>query len=127
MNVHRGSESDRLLRQEASCLMDETSAAAQEKETNNLTSSGLQNLTYPLGPRNDGCLDQEESTTSHGPTRRESMRLLKESVQPSFERCWIITKLVSSIVLMASLSQTLEIRVIISALTLTSTLSVVKI
>nr|KAF6462100.1 potassium channel tetramerization domain containing 20 [Molossus molossus] len=53
MNVHRGSESDRLLRQEASCLMDETSAAAQEKETNNLTSSGLQNLTYPLGPRND--------------------------------------------------------------------------
>lgn len=39
----------------------------------------------------------------------------------------IITKLVSSIVLMASLSQTLEIRVIISALILTSTLSDVKI
>lgn len=56
MNVHRGIESDRLLRQEASCLMDETSAAAQEKETNNLTSSGLQNLTYPLGPRNDGTV-----------------------------------------------------------------------
>lgn len=54
MNVHRGSESDRLLLQEASCLMDETSAAAQEKETNSLTSSGLQNLAYPLTPRSDG-------------------------------------------------------------------------
>lgn len=53
MNVHRGNESDRLLRQEASCLMDETSAAAQEKETNSLTSPGLQNLAYPLVPRND--------------------------------------------------------------------------
>lgn len=39
----------------------------------------------------------------------------------------IITKLVSSIVLMASLSQTSEIHVIISALTLTSTQSDVKI
>lgn len=39
----------------------------------------------------------------------------------------ITTKLVSSIVLMASLYQTLEIRVIISALTLISTLSDVKI
>lgn len=56
MNVHRGGESDRLLRQEASCLMDETSAAAQEKETNSLTSPGLQNLTYPLVPRNDGTV-----------------------------------------------------------------------
>nr|KAF6505651.1 potassium channel tetramerization domain containing 20 [Rousettus aegyptiacus] len=127
MSVHRDSESNRLLRQEASCLMDETSAAAQEKETNSLTSSGLQNLTYSLGPRNDGCLDQEESTTSHGLMKRESMRLLKESVQLYFEQYWIITKLVSSIVLMASLSQTLEIRVIISALTLTSILSDVKI
>lgn len=36
--------------------MDETSAAAQEKETNSLTSSGLQNLTYSLGPRNDGTI-----------------------------------------------------------------------
>lgn len=53
MNVHRGTESDRLLRQEASCLMDEASAAAQEKEANGPASSGLQNLTYPLGPRND--------------------------------------------------------------------------
>lgn len=35
--------------------MDETSAAAQEKETNSLT-SGLQNLTYSLGPRNDGMV-----------------------------------------------------------------------
>lgn len=56
MSVHRDSESNRLLRQEASCLMDETSAAAQEKETNSLTSSGLQNLTYSLGPRNDGTI-----------------------------------------------------------------------
>lgn len=56
MNVHCGSESDRFLRPEASCLMDETSAAAQEKETNNLTSSGLQTLAYPLGPRNDGMV-----------------------------------------------------------------------
>ncbi|KAB1261787.1 BTB/POZ domain-containing protein KCTD20 [Camelus dromedarius] len=53
MNLHRGSESDRLLWQEASCLTDEASAAAQEKEANSLASSGLQNLTYPLGPRND--------------------------------------------------------------------------
>ncbi|XP_057554987.1 BTB/POZ domain-containing protein KCTD20 isoform X3 [Hippopotamus amphibius kiboko] len=53
MNVHRGTESDRLLRQEASCLMDEASAAAQEREANSPASSGLQNLTYPLGPRND--------------------------------------------------------------------------
>lgn len=56
MNVHRGTESDRLLRQEASCLMDEASAAAQEKEGNSPASSGLQNLTYPLGPRNDGMM-----------------------------------------------------------------------
>lgn len=56
MKGHRGSESDRLLRQEASCLIDETPAAAQEKETNSLVSSGLQNLTYPLGPRNDGTV-----------------------------------------------------------------------
>ena len=56
MNVHRGTESDRLLRQEASCLMDEASAAAQEKEANGPASSGLQNLTYPLGPRNDGMM-----------------------------------------------------------------------
>lgn len=56
MNIHRGSESDRLLQQDANCLMDETSAAAQEKETNSLISSGLQNLIYPLGPRNDGMV-----------------------------------------------------------------------
>ncbi|TKC38003.1 hypothetical protein EI555_013011, partial [Monodon monoceros] len=56
MNVHRGTESDRLLWQEASCLMDEASAAAQEKEANSPASSGLQNLTYPLGPRNDANL-----------------------------------------------------------------------
>lgn len=54
MNVHRGSDCDRLLLQEASCLMDETSAAAQEKETSSLTPSGLQNLAYPLTPRSDG-------------------------------------------------------------------------
>ena len=42
MNVHCGSETDRLL-QQTSCLVDETSAAAQEKETNSLI-SGLQNL-----------------------------------------------------------------------------------
>lgn len=53
MNVHRGSESDRSLLQEASCLMDGTSAAAQEKETNSLT-SGLQRLAYPLTLRSDG-------------------------------------------------------------------------
>lgn len=35
-----------------------------------------------------GCLDQAESTTSHGPMRRESMKLLKESVQLYFEQCW---------------------------------------
>ena len=56
MNVHRGSESDRLSRQEASCLMDETSAAAQEKETHSLASSGLQTLSDPLGPRSDGTV-----------------------------------------------------------------------
>uniref|UniRef100_G3QLP6 Potassium channel tetramerization domain containing 20 n=1 Tax=Gorilla gorilla gorilla TaxID=9595 RepID=G3QLP6_GORGO len=53
MNVHGGSDSDRLLRQEASCLVDDTSAAAQEKEANSLASSGPHNLTYPLGPRNE--------------------------------------------------------------------------
>uniref|UniRef100_A0A2K5MHZ2 Potassium channel tetramerization domain containing 20 n=3 Tax=Cercopithecinae TaxID=9528 RepID=A0A2K5MHZ2_CERAT len=127
MNVHRGSDSDRLLRQEASCLVDDTSVAAQEKEANSLASSGPHNLTYPLGPRNEGCLDQEESTTSLGPMRRESMRLLKASVQLYFAQCWTITKPVSSIVLMASLSQILEIHVIISALILISTLSDVKI
>lgn len=36
------------------------------------------------------CLDQEESTTSLGPMRRESMRLLKESVQLYFEPCWCV-------------------------------------
>lgn len=55
MSVRRGTESDRLLQQEASCLMDEASAAAQEK-ANSPASSGLQNLTYPLGPRNDGMM-----------------------------------------------------------------------
>jgi len=127
MNVHCGGESDRVLWQEASCLSDDPAAAAPERETNSLTASALQSLAYPLGPRSDECLDQEESTTSLGPTRRESMRSLKESVRLYFERCWIITKLVSSIVLMASLFQTLEIHAIISALTLTSTLSDVKI
>ncbi|KAI2542116.1 potassium channel tetramerization domain containing 20, partial [Homo sapiens] len=53
MNVHRGSDSDRLLRQEASCLVDDTLAVAQEKEANSLASSGPHNLTYPLGPRNE--------------------------------------------------------------------------
>ncbi|KAM5327478.1 BTB/POZ domain-containing protein KCTD20 isoform 1-T2 [Glossophaga mutica] len=67
MNVHRGSESDWLLRQEASCLMDETSAAAQEKETNSLTSSGLQNLTYPLSPRNDDLSPDCASQPAHLP------------------------------------------------------------
>uniref|UniRef100_A0A8C6A3J5 Uncharacterized protein n=1 Tax=Marmota marmota marmota TaxID=9994 RepID=A0A8C6A3J5_MARMA len=130
MSVHPGSDSDRLLRPEASCLVDDTSDAAQEKETNSLASPGLHNLTYPLGPRNEdikGCLDQEESTTSLGPMRRESMRLLKESVQLYFAQCWIIIKLVSSIVLMASLFQTLELHAIISVLTLISTLFNVKI
>lgn len=36
------------------------------------------------------CLDQEESTISLGPTRRESMRLPKESVQLYFEQCWCV-------------------------------------
>ncbi|XP_048655917.1 BTB/POZ domain-containing protein KCTD20-like, partial [Marmota marmota marmota] len=53
MSVHPGSDSDRLLRPEASCLVDDTSDAAQEKETNSLASPGLHNLTYPLGPRNE--------------------------------------------------------------------------
>lgn len=61
------------------------------------------------------------------PNEKESMRLLKASVQLYFAQCWIITKPVSSIVLMASLSQILEIHVIISALILISTLSDVKI
>lgn len=56
MNVHRGSDSDRLLRQEASCLVDDTSVAAQEKEANSLASSGPHNLTYPLVPRNEGTV-----------------------------------------------------------------------
>uniref|UniRef100_A0A8C8ZIY8 Potassium channel tetramerization domain containing 20 n=1 Tax=Prolemur simus TaxID=1328070 RepID=A0A8C8ZIY8_PROSS len=92
MNVHRSSDGDRLLRQEASCLVDDTSAAAaQEKETNGLASSGLHSLTYPLGPRNEGCLGQEESTTSRGPMRRENMKLQKESVQQYFAPCWCFT------------------------------------
>lgn len=53
MNVHRGCESDRLLRQDAGCLMDETPVAAQEKETNSVTSSGLQNHTCPMCPRTE--------------------------------------------------------------------------
>lgn len=56
MNVHRSTESDRLLRQEASCLMEEASAAAPEKDAHSPASSGLQSLTYPLGPRNDGMV-----------------------------------------------------------------------
>ncbi|XP_027976317.1 BTB/POZ domain-containing protein KCTD20 isoform X1 [Eumetopias jubatus] len=52
MNVHRG-ESDRVLRQEASCLSDDPAAAAQERETNSLTASALQSLAYPLGSRSD--------------------------------------------------------------------------
>ncbi|XP_045633764.1 BTB/POZ domain-containing protein KCTD20 isoform X3 [Ursus americanus] len=88
MNVPRSSESDRVLRQEASCLSEDPAAAAQERETNSLAASALQSLTYPLGPRSDECSDQEESTTSLGPTRRESMRLRKGSVRPYFEQCW---------------------------------------
>lgn len=53
MNVHRSGDSDRLLRQEASCLAEETSAAAQEKETHSLASPGLHSLPHPLGPRNE--------------------------------------------------------------------------
>uniref|UniRef100_A0A5F9DE01 BTBD10/KCTD20 BTB/POZ domain-containing protein n=1 Tax=Oryctolagus cuniculus TaxID=9986 RepID=A0A5F9DE01_RABIT len=88
MNVQRSGDSDRSLRQEASCLADDTSAAAQEKETSSLASPGLHSLPYPLGPRNEGCLDPEESTTSRGPTRRESMRSPKESARPCFAQCW---------------------------------------
>ncbi|XP_040839196.1 BTB/POZ domain-containing protein KCTD20 isoform X4 [Ochotona curzoniae] len=53
MNVHRGADSDRLLRPEASCLADDPAASVQEKETNSLASPGLHNLPYPLGPRSE--------------------------------------------------------------------------
>lgn len=53
MNVHRGSDGNRLLQPELSCLGDETVAATQEKEGSSLVSSGLHTLTYPLGTRNE--------------------------------------------------------------------------
>lgn len=54
MNVHRGSESDRGLWQEASGPTDGPTAPAPERETNSLAAAVLQNLTYPPGPRSDG-------------------------------------------------------------------------
>lgn len=48
----------------------------------------LEKVTLLPGVCLSGCLDQEESTTSHGPTRRGSMRLPKESVRLSSEQCW---------------------------------------
>ena len=54
MNVHQGSDGDRLLQPELSCLGDETLAATQEKESSSLVSSGLHIVTYPLATRSEG-------------------------------------------------------------------------
>lgn len=54
MNVHQGSDGDRLLQPELSCLGDETLAATQEKENSSLVSSGLHVVTYPLATRSEG-------------------------------------------------------------------------
>lgn len=54
MNVHRASDSDRLSRPEASCVVDDTLAVAQEKETASLASPGLHTFTYALGARSEG-------------------------------------------------------------------------
>nr|XP_014332082.1 PREDICTED: BTB/POZ domain-containing protein KCTD20 isoform X3 [Bos mutus] len=84
MSVRRGTESDRLLQQEASCLMDEASAAAQEKEANSPASSGLQNLTYPLGPRNDGALLHELSNDG---AHKQFDHYLEELILPIMVGC----------------------------------------
>lgn len=54
MNVHQGSDGDRLLQPELSCLGDETLAATPEKESISVVSSGPHILTYPLATRNEG-------------------------------------------------------------------------
>uniref|UniRef100_A0A2I2Z803 Potassium channel tetramerization domain containing 20 n=1 Tax=Gorilla gorilla gorilla TaxID=9595 RepID=A0A2I2Z803_GORGO len=84
MNVHGGSDSDRLLRQEASCLVDDTSAAAQEKEANSLASSGPHNLTYPLGPRNEGALLHELSNDG---AHKQFDHYLEELILPIMVGC----------------------------------------
>uniref|UniRef100_A0A8C9CSU7 Potassium channel tetramerisation domain containing 20 n=1 Tax=Peromyscus maniculatus bairdii TaxID=230844 RepID=A0A8C9CSU7_PERMB len=53
MNVHQGSDGDRLLQPELSCLGDETLAATSEKESISVVSSGPHILTYPLATRNE--------------------------------------------------------------------------
>uniref|UniRef100_A0A8C0X4G9 BTB domain-containing protein n=1 Tax=Castor canadensis TaxID=51338 RepID=A0A8C0X4G9_CASCN len=58
MNGHRGSDGDRLLRPEANRLVDDSLAAAPEKETRGLAVPGLHPLPYPLVPRSeDAALD----------------------------------------------------------------------
>lgn len=54
MNVHQGSDGDRVLQPELSCLGDETLAATPEKESGSLVSCGLHSLTYPLAARSEG-------------------------------------------------------------------------
>lgn len=56
MNGHRGSDGDRLLRPEANRLVDDSLAAAPEKETRGLAVPGLHPLPYPLVPRSEGTL-----------------------------------------------------------------------
>lgn len=58
MNVHQGSDGDRVLQPELSCLGDETLAATPEKESGSLVSCARHSLTYPLAARSeDRALD----------------------------------------------------------------------
>ncbi|XP_052600406.1 BTB/POZ domain-containing protein KCTD20 isoform X1 [Peromyscus californicus insignis] len=61
MNVHQGSDGDRLLQPELSCLGDETLAATPEKASISLVSSELHILTYPLATR------KEDFALDHAP------------------------------------------------------------
>lgn len=56
MNVHRSTEARQVTRQEASCLMEEASAAAQKKAYTVQLLLVFKVLLILLGPRNDGMI-----------------------------------------------------------------------
>uniref|UniRef100_A0A8C8UEF3 Potassium channel tetramerisation domain containing 20 n=1 Tax=Peromyscus maniculatus bairdii TaxID=230844 RepID=A0A8C8UEF3_PERMB len=84
MNVHQGSDGDRLLQPELSCLGDETLAATSEKESISVVSSGPHILTYPLATRNEGALLHELSNDG---AHKQFDHYLEELILPIMVGC----------------------------------------
>lgn len=86
MNVHQGSDADRLLQPEQSCLGDETLAATREKESRSLVSSGLHVLTFPLATRSEGTA---MGIFSHSNIYPEGMQILNLSIYIVSSLAWL--------------------------------------